>query len=108
MKTGEKRRIKGTSENVRIVKINGDNVTVRLKNGTLKAVNICNLRMPVKKSLQWMIPFVDNLSTWAKIRGVFQFTEESLQRFFCSRLLMAVMLAACGALLAFILLRWAL
>ena len=108
MKTGEKRRIKGTSENVRIVKINGDNVTVRMKNGTLKAVNICNLRMPVKKSLQWMIPFIDNLSTVEKIKGAFQFIEESLQRVFCSRILMSVMLAACGALLAFILLRWAL
>lgn len=108
MKTGEKRRIKGTSESVRIVRINGDNVTVRLKNGTVKTVNICSLRMPVKKSLQWMIPFVDNLSTWEKIRGIFQFTDEILQRFFCSRLLMSVILAACGALLAFILLRWAL
>lgn len=108
MKTGEKRRIKGTSENVRIVRINGDNVTVRLKNGTLKAVNICNLRMPVKKSLQWMIPFVDNLSTREKIKGVLHLIEESLQRFFCSRLLMSVMLVACGALLAFILLMWVL
>ena len=106
MKTGEKRRIKGTSENVRIVRINGDNVTVRLKNGTLKAINICNLRMPVKKSLRWMIPFVDNLSTGEKLKGAFQFIEESLQRFFCSRLLMSVMLVACGVLLAFILLRW--
>ena len=101
-------RIKGTSENVRIVKIKGDNVTVRLKNGTVKAVNICNLRMPIKKSLRWMIPFVDNLSALAKLRGVLQFTEMGLQRFFCSRLLMAVMLVACGALLAFILLMWVL
>ena len=108
METGEKRRIKGTSENVRIVRINGNNETINLNNGTHKAVNICNLSMPVKKTFQWMIHFIDNLSTGEKIRDVFQVIEESLQRFFCSRLLMAVMLVACGALLAFILIRWAL
>ncbi len=67
MKRDDIYRIKGTTEHVQIVRVNGNNIGVRKANGTCISMNIENLALPIKKDLQWMQPIIDgeSLLSWA-------------------------------------------
>ena len=54
LQTGKKCRIYGEMDNVRVVRVNGDNVIVRGKNGQCRAVSAKNLRRPISKKFRWL------------------------------------------------------
>jgi hypothetical protein len=49
MKKSDIYRIKGTTERVEIVSVRGANITVLRANGTVKAVNKSNLKLPIEE-----------------------------------------------------------
>lgn len=62
LKTGKKCRIYGEMDNVRVVRINGDNVIVRGKNGQCRAVSAKNIRNPISEKFRWLACVIDFLT----------------------------------------------
>ena len=61
LQTGKKCRIYGEMDNVRIVRVKGDNVIVRGKNGQCRAVSAKNIRTPISEKFRWLAVVVDFL-----------------------------------------------
>lgn len=62
LQTGEKCRIYGEMDNVRVVQVNGDNVIVRGKNGQCRAVSAKNLRTTISEKFRWLARIIDFLT----------------------------------------------
>ena len=62
LKTGKQCRICGEMDNVKVVRVNGENVIVRGKNGQCRAVSAKNLRNPIGKKFRWLARIVDFLT----------------------------------------------
>lgn len=62
LKTGKKCRIYGEMDNVRVVRVTGDNVIVRGKNGQCRAVSAKNIRTPISEKFRWLARIVDFLT----------------------------------------------
>lgn len=54
LKSGKKCRVYGESDNVKAVRVTGDNVIVRGKNGQCRTVSAKNLRRPISKKFRWL------------------------------------------------------
>lgn len=54
LQTGKKCRIYGEMDNVRVVRVSGQNVIVRGKNGQCRSVSAKNLRRPISKKFRWL------------------------------------------------------
>ena len=52
LKSGKKCRIYGEIDNVRVVRVSGQNVIVRGKNGQCRAVSAKNMRRPIGKKFR--------------------------------------------------------
>ena len=61
LQKGKKCRIYGEIDNVRVVRVTGDNVIVRGKNGQCRAVSAKNLRNPISEKFRWLARIVDFL-----------------------------------------------
>lgn len=62
LQTGKKCRICGETDNVRVVRVTGENVIVRGKNGQCRSVSAKNLRNPIGKKFRWLARIVDFLT----------------------------------------------
>jgi len=62
LQTGVKCRIYGEMDNVRVVRVTGENVIVRGKNGQCRAVSAKNLRKPISEKFRWLAFVVDFLT----------------------------------------------
>jgi len=62
LQTGKKCRICGEIDNVRVVRVTGENVIVRSKNGQCRAVSAKNLRSPIGKKFRWLACVIDFLT----------------------------------------------
>jgi hypothetical protein len=62
LQTGKKCRIYGEIDNVRVVRITGENVIVRSKNGQCRAVSAKNIRTPIGEKFRWLARIVDFLT----------------------------------------------
>ena len=62
LQKGEKCRIYGEIDNVRVVRVTGDNVIVRGKNGQCRAVSAKNLKNPISEKFRWLARIVDFLT----------------------------------------------
>ena len=63
LKSGKKCRIYGEMDNVRVVRVTGENVIVRSKNGQCRGVSAKNLRRPVSKKFRWLAGVIDFIFT---------------------------------------------
>lgn len=63
LKSGKKCRIYGEIDNVRVVRVSGQNVIVRGKNGQCRAVSAKNLRRPISKKFRWLAVVIDFIFT---------------------------------------------
>jgi hypothetical protein len=63
LKPGKECRIYGKIDNVRVIRVTGDNVIVRCKNGQCRAVSAKNLRKPVSKKFRWLAGVIDFIFT---------------------------------------------
>lgn len=62
LQTGKKCRICGEMDNVRVVRVIGDNVIVRGKNGQCRAVSAKNLRTTISEKFRWVARVIDFLT----------------------------------------------
>ena len=63
LKPGKKCRIYGEMDNVRVIRVTGNNVIVRCKNGQCRAVSAKNLRRPTSKKFRWLAVVIDFILT---------------------------------------------
>lgn len=63
LKSGKKCRIYGEMDNVKVVRVSGQNVIVRCKNGQCRAVSAKNMRRPTSKKFRWLAVVIDFIFT---------------------------------------------
>lgn len=62
LQTGKQCRIYGEMDNVRVVRVTGENVIVRGKNWQCRAVSAKNLRNPTSEKFSWLACVIDFLT----------------------------------------------